>query len=127
MPLRIKIQNTWLYCYNKGMRKKALIFDFFGVISTKVAAVWLQNNFNKKQIPILKEKYLCTADLGEISENILFDALGKLVSRTPESVRQEWLELSRINTQIVDLIRNLSHSYKIALCTDASSNFIREI
>ena len=110
------------------MRYKAIIFDFFGVISSEVAPYWFQKYFtNSEPIMELKEMYVGPADLGEIPESELFTNLANIISSTPHEVRQEWLQLAVIDQRIVALIKDLKNRYLVALCSNASSPFINEI
>ena len=109
------------------MQYKAIIFDFFGVISSEVAPFWFGKYFSKDQIAELKEKYVYPADIGEITGEELFSNLAKIVSKNREAVEKEWLELVHINQDLIEIIRSLKSKYTIALCSNAPSQFLRAI
>jgi putative hydrolase of the HAD superfamily len=109
------------------MKYKAIVFDFFGVISSEVAPFWFEKYLPGPSPFELKEKYVHPADRGEISDKELFYTLAKLASITPEKVRDEWLSMAKIDKSIVTLILVLKKKFKIILCSNAPSEFLREI
>ena len=109
------------------MKEKAIIFDFFGVVSSRVSVPWLEKNFRKDDVPEVHKIYVRAAYEGKISEEELFSQLEKLTGRKAEVIREEWVALSRIDNKIIDLIRELKSRYLIVLCTDAFVPFVREL
>lgn len=109
------------------MKYKAIIFDFFGVISTEVAPFWFEKHFTLEATLKLKGKYVHPADMGEISDTTLFSNLAQLISSTPENVYKEWMGYVHINPNVVNLIKSLKENYIIVLCSNATSSFLREI
>ena len=106
---------------------RALVFDFFGVISSEVAPFWFEKYFPKEEAKNLKEKYITPADLGKVSSADLFVSLGALVSKTSEEVSEEFQSFIKLNTDIVALIKNLKPFYKLGLCSNSIPNFVRPI
>ena len=116
--------------YNLKVNNKkygTIIFDFFGVISSEVAPVWLRRYFSEKDIVELRKTYIEPADRGDISENQLFDVLSKISSLPPERIRDEWLALAIVRVDMVEFIKKLSGKYKLAILSDTPSLFFREI
>ena len=83
------------------MNYKVIIFDFFGVISSEVAPFWFEKHFAKEEAISLKHEHARPADLGEITDEEYFQKMSGLVSKTPETIRNEWLELATINTDVL--------------------------
>lgn len=106
---------------------KTIIFDFFGVISSEVAPRWFKENFPADEAVILKEQFVYPADTGEISDETLFSNLSKKTGIEPEKIRKAWLSLARIDPEVIFLIESLKPHHKIALATNASAGFIRNV
>ena len=49
-------------------RDKALIFDYFGVLSSEVAPFWLERYFDRETAARLKAQVVARADRGELTE-----------------------------------------------------------
>lgn len=109
------------------MSTKAIIFDFFGVLSSPVHTSWLKKHSLEDAEAQMQKEFMHPTDLGEITETELFAGISKLDSQTPEAVREEWLGLALINTELVAFITELHTHHKIALCSNAPTPFLREI
>jgi HAD superfamily hydrolase (TIGR01509 family) len=106
---------------------EAVIFDFFGVISSLVEPRWAKKYLSEIDIIATMNEEYARVNGGEITEAEFFKRIAKLVSMTPENVRSEWMALASINSDLVAFIKNLRKHYKIALCSNSSSPFLREI
>ncbi len=106
---------------------KVIWIDFFGVICSEVAPFWFQKYFSKEESILLKEKYFKPADLGEISNSELMNHLSAQVQRPVEEINEEFNSYIEINNQVVSCLKKLKKSYKIILCSNASSDFLRKI
>jgi|CXWL01.1.fsa_nt_gi putative hydrolase of the HAD superfamily len=109
------------------MPTKVIIFDFFGVLSSDVYSQWYDTHaitIGKKEVG---NKYTRPADLGDITDDELFVGIANLNAENPSEVRDEWLELASINTELVAFITELRKHYTIALCSNASSPFLRDL
>ena len=106
---------------------KAVIFDFFGVISSEVAPVWFKEYLPEEDMAELRKRYLEPSDIGEMSAEELFDQLSKLVPLSPQEIRDQWLALTVIRNDMIDLIKKLSGKYKLAILSDTQSSLFREI
>lgn len=107
------------------MRYKAVIFDFFGVVSIDVASAWFS-----KHMPGLPDAEvdaaMAPADRGEITESELMAQLAARVQSDPGRVEHEFKSLVQINSQVVAQIQMLKkNGYKVALCSNASAEFLR--
>lgn len=107
--------------------EKAIIFDFFGVICSEVAPRWIRERLPGVNEEELHEKYINPVDSGKSSGEKLFKTLGAMVGLEPNEILDEWQELVVINTDLVTYIKELKKSTRIALCSDAWTNFIRPI
>ena len=106
---------------------RAVVFDFFGVISSEVAPFWFEKYFPKEEARNLKEKYITPADLGKVSDTELFVSLGALVNKTSEEVNEEFQSFIKLNTDVVALIKSLKSFYKLGICSNSFPNFVRPI
>ena len=106
---------------------KAIIFDFFGVLCSNVYSNWHVEHPIPTDKEEMQKEYMRSADTGEITESELFKEISKLDAETPQKVRDEWLGLSAINTELVAFVTELKGVYKIALCSNAPSPFLRDI
>jgi HAD superfamily hydrolase (TIGR01509 family) len=109
------------------MKYKAVIFDFFGVISSDVARLWFKEYFTEEQIKILKDKYVFPADRGSISYNRLIHRLGQLIGATDAQVKREWSKKVMLNRNTLALVRQLRKKYRVVLLSDAPWEFLRGI
>lgn len=106
---------------------KAIIFDFFGVISSVVAPRWFGENLSDGQLAEISATAVGPVDRGEISETEFFQRIADAAHKTPSDVRSEWLSLASIDHDLVDYIRTIHDRYKIAICSNAPAPFLREI
>lgn len=106
---------------------KAIVFDFFGVICSIVGPNWFRKYFPEEEIGDLMKTHASPADRGKISEKEFFINLGGLVDKHPDEVQSEFYNLAKVDLEVVDLIQNLTKSYKIGLCSDSPSELIRFI
>src|SRR3989344_3412391 len=109
------------------MPYKAIIFDFFGVISSEVAPLWFRAHFSPEKTEHLKDEYIKDADRGMIPEKELMEKLAKLSKTTPSEIERDWFSRAVINQDVVKEIKRLKKNYKIGLCSNAVSSFLRTI
>ena len=107
--------------------KKVIVFDFFGVISSEVAPFWLERYFDKETAKEIKSKIVSQVDSGELTENELNLKLAELTNVSAETVKKEWKELVKIDSELVNYIKELRKEYIIALLSNASATFLRRI
>ena len=109
------------------MSINAIIFDFFGVICSEVSPFWFQKYFPENEAKNLKDFYAPPADLGKVSEDEFFSNLATLVHKTPKEVIDEFQSFVKLNSGVIELIKKLKPFYKLGLCSNSPSNFIRSI
>ncbi len=109
------------------MKYKAIIFDFFGVISSNTAPNWFENHFPNTDNKKLKEKYFIPADAGQMTEEELLENLATISQTTPKEVSEEIQSYAVINKELIQFILELKKEYKIGICTNAVSGFFRSI
>src|SRR6056297_3468943 len=105
---------------------KALIFDFYGVICYEVGSNWYKSRPPKELVAELKEKYDAPSDIGAISEEEFFAGIAPAVSSSAKEVRLEWVNASKIDTDLVEYIKQLKQGYKIAICSNTAPKIFRE-
>ncbi|OGY59386.1 MAG: hypothetical protein A3B23_03800 [Candidatus Colwellbacteria bacterium RIFCSPLOWO2_01_FULL_48_10] len=109
------------------MQYKALVFDFFGVLSSEVAPAWFQDHVAGTDLGALKDSYVSPADKGMVSAEKLFDQLSGLSGVPAAKIPEQWLGLVRINAELLSFIReSLAGKYKLGILTNVVSAFFRE-
>ena len=116
-----------MFIKSKNHKIRVMWIDFFGVICSEVAPFWFQKYFSKEEAALLKEKYFKLADLGKISNAELMNALSILVKKPTDEINKEFDSYVKINREVVAYLEKLKTSYKIILCSNASSDFLRGI
>lgn len=110
-----------------GMERKAIIFDFFGVISSEVAPFWFQEHMPGAEGRKLEEEYVRPADRGEVSQEVLLEKLGEVVGISSKDIESDWLSRAHINGEVVAFIKELRGTYRIGLLTNAFSPFFATV
>lgn len=108
------------------MKYTALVFDFFGVISSDVAPHWFNNHF-PLEAKTLKTRYFRDADSGKVSEIELLRQLSEITGISTNAISDEMDSYIKLNQELIDSIIELKKKYKIGLCSNAVSPFIRKI
>ncbi len=106
---------------------KVLAFDFFGVLSSEVAPPWFERYFLHDQATDMRQSFMRPADKGNVSTEDTFAALAKLINTTSENVERDWYALSKINKDVLAFIEEYRSEYKVVLCSNAMSLYIRNI
>ena len=107
--------------------KKIILFDFFGVISSEVGPFWFRRYVSEEIADETKARIVSPGDKGEISEREMFQGMGAHVGVSAERARCEWLELARIDPDIIEYIRKLKKNHRVYLLSNATSGFLRDI
>lgn len=89
-----------------NQNKKAIIFDFYGVICNEIGSLWYKSISDSDTLKFLKETYDAPSDTGEISEIEFFEGIAKAVGKTGAEVRAEWLNSAKIDTELIQEISN---------------------
>ncbi len=106
---------------------EAFVFDFFGVVCSEVAPFWFRKYLPEPESIEVKSRLVGPADKGEISQEELFTQLGQFAGMQAKQVQDEWWGYVSINRDVVDLAKELGKRYRVALLTNATSGFFREI
>ncbi len=106
---------------------KALLFDFFGVISSEVAPVWFDGHFDSERARLFKARVFERADLGIISEEQSYIEMEAMTGVPRDKIKEEFYSLVVINTELVDYIRALRERYPVYLLSNAATPFLRNI
>lgn len=107
--------------------KRVIIFDFFGVICSEIAPVWIKKRLPNIDESKFHEEYIIPVDLGKEGDEKLFNVLSEMSGISSKEIRKEWAELITINAELVSFIKKLKSNNRIALCSNAWSGFIRPI
>jgi HAD superfamily hydrolase (TIGR01509 family) len=110
-----------------AMKHKCLVFDFFGVISSEVAPIWLAKYLSASQAAAVKATIVQAADRGTLSQDELFSSLAELAGVPPTLVEREWQAYVHIDPRMVDLVRAFASQCKRGLITNAPSPFVRAV
>lgn len=102
---------------------KAIIFDFFDVFRTDSYKAWLQaNNIPHEGAYFDVNRQM---DLGTITTEQFLERLSELQGRT---VTHEELDATAtVNDEVVAIAQDLKSKYRIALLSNAPSDFIRNL
>lgn len=97
------------------------------MICSEVAPFWFKRYFSEEEVDKLKNRFFKPLDLGEISNDKLFNQLSVLVQKPNNEILSEINSLVRINQDVVDCLRKLKNSHKIILCSNAGKSFLDRI
>lgn len=105
----------------------AFVFDFFGVVCSEVAPLWFRKYLSEKKAVEVKSRLVGPADRGEVSQEELFMKLGAFAGMPAEQVEEEWRTYVLIDKDVVGIVKSLRKDHKVALLTNATSGFLRDI
>ena len=106
--------------------KPVFIFDFFGVLCEEVGDIWIEKHDLKAMKGVIS-KITYRGDIGEISMLDECELLGRLSGQSAEEVLEEFKNTAKINTGLVDYIKNNKDKYRFAMLSNASSDFVRSL
>lgn len=109
------------------MEKELIIFDCFGVITSEVYKVWLKKFFSEEEMDNITQNIMIKGDKGEITNEETFQRLGDMIGKTGEEVLSEWLKITQINEDVIELIKQLKKQYRVALLSNAPTDLINEV
>lgn len=107
--------------------KKAVLFDFFGVIGYELSPIWFRRHFDESVADAEKHRLVDPGDRGAISEDEMFESISAETGVPAEQIRREWMDMVTINTELVEFIKKIKKSYPVYLLSNALSGFLREI
>lgn len=102
----------------------AVIWDFFGVLCSEVAPVWLGERFEPERALAIKERVVGAADRGALSLATMFGELARITSGSAAEIEREWLALAEPDVATIQLVRNVRHHGRVALLSNAPVEFI---
>lgn len=107
---------------------KAVLFDFFGVISSEVSPRWFAQYFAGGEALAQKQKFMDPADRGTITYDQLLAQLSALSGEPAEDIRETWKQYAHIDPRVVSLVADVKQAgLKTALVSDAVADFISDI
>ncbi|MEN9649623.1 MAG: hypothetical protein RL094_590 [Candidatus Parcubacteria bacterium] len=106
---------------------KTIIFDCFGVLIDPVLSLWYKDNYlNRGFVDSELQDILKRFDLGELSEDDIFDRFSKYegITATKQEIRSQADSYLKLNNELIDLISKLRASgYQIVLLSNANHSF----
>lgn len=109
------------------MQKRAIIFDFFGVIAVEVRsaliAAYARNDAATEEIHRAFE----LADTGYMSRADLYERCAVATGKKPADIEQFIHVAAVIDTQMVSYIRHLHRTHRIALCSNAPHGVVESL
>lgn len=109
------------------MKNKLIVFDFFGVISSEVADLWLPKHFSAEESEKLHRGIISDADAGRVDPEEMYAEISRLSGVTVETLKREWFEIANVDMEMVELARELRKEYTVVLLSNAYSEFIDRI
>ncbi len=107
--------------------KKVVLFDFFGVIGYELSPIWFRRHFDESVADAEKHRLVDPGDRGAISEDEMFESISAETGVPAKQIRQEWMDMVTINTELAEFIKKVKKSYPVYLLSNALSSFLREI
>ncbi len=107
--------------------EKIILFDFFGVISTEIAPFWFARHFDEEAAQRIKMEMVTPADIGDITENEMYQKISERLGISPEVIRQEWRELIRLDHELIAYIKELKRTHRVYLLSNAPAEFLNRI
>lgn len=106
---------------------RIIVFDFFGVICSEVAPLWLSQRFSAPEATAIKSGLIHQADLGRISQDEMFQQLSVLSHTPANQIKTEWEAIATVDREVVDLIEMIKPRCRLGLLTNAPSEFVRNL
>lgn len=103
---------------------KAIIFDFYGVIRTDEYHNWLRHHRVNANETRSSNNDL---GLGKISVDQFFSELSRISGIDAAKIKEEFHSNSSLNEGLLTLILKLKDKYKLAILSNASSSYIRDV
>lgn len=107
--------------------KSVILFDFFGVICSEISVIWFGRHLDAGEVMKIKADFVGRGDLGELSEEEVYERLSALTGVAPDDIGREWRELVKIDRTLVEFIRKLKRSHPVYLLSNAIGSFLHEI
>jgi putative hydrolase of the HAD superfamily len=105
-----------------------IVMDFFGVICSEVAPVWLARHFPPDEAEDIKATLVDSMDRGRLTLDALFQELALRTAVPAQRIASEWRGHVRIDGRLVALMGGWrAAGRKVGLLSNAESSFIRGI
>lgn len=109
------------------MNKELIIFDCFGVVCSEVFPIWGEKYFSNDKMKEIRKDIIEKSDIGIITEKELFNKLAEITGEDSKKILDDWLKTAVVNTETINLIKELRKEYKVSLLSNASSGFVRKV
>lgn len=106
---------------------KAIIFDCFGVILDEIAPFVLPKYMSPEDSVRYKATIVDDADRGRISQDKMFEELGKIAHAPASVLLGEFWKYVRVRPDTVALIKDVKKHYPVGLLTNAIVPFLYQI
>lgn len=103
---------------------RAIIFDWAGVMATEAYWIWVRKNITDITPLMSVDMKL---DVGEMPHEEFVALLAKLSHKTPADVWSEVKSEMILNIELIALISELKKKYKIALLSNHTAPWLREV
>jgi putative hydrolase of the HAD superfamily len=110
-----------------SQRYKAIAFDFFGVLCSRVAPRWVEQHCASERKREVREHVLDRVDRGEITQQEMFERLAGIAGCQASAVESQWYALAAVDHEMIALLHELQPAFKLALLTNASWPFVRSL
>lgn len=107
--------------------KDVILFDFFGVLCSEIAPFWFRRYFTDAEADAIKAEIVSKGDIGLISEDEMYIQISARTGIAPEQICQDWMDLAKINTVLVEFVRSLRKKHRVYLLSNAIGPFLRRI
>ena len=104
---------------------KAVAFDFFGVIQNDQYSVWLSHHGYKKQGKFSDVSKAADKDLITMQE--YYTTLSELSGISAKKIEAEFEKPQTIDTNVIQIIRDVHQEYKTALASNSNSQFLEDM
>ena len=104
---------------------KAIIFDFFDVIRTDAYKAWLDLHGLKRE-GVFKD-VVEEMDHGHIKLEQFLQRLSDITGQTPEEIFKEMEDGALLDHEVLRIAEMLRINYKVALLSNAPSDFLRSL
>lgn len=109
------------------MKDLVILFDFFGVVGVEIAPTWLMKHLPKEEALEIKDQIFQRADRGDIDEMEAFTELSKYSNQDPLEVKAEWEEAIKIDSEVVEYLKELRKDHKVYLLSNAIGSMLHRI
>ncbi len=106
------------------MKNKLIVFDFFGVMGSEVADLWLPRHFSAEESERLHMGIISDADAGRIEPDQMYAEISRLSGVDMDTLKKEWFEIAKVDEGMVELVRELRREYTVVLLSNAYNEFI---